>query len=449
MTGMKYEKIKTIILNVLVLASIVLTWGLWTYQPKYDFIENEESNIIQNVSVSNTQVDASIIIRPSTILIHKNNHHYGIIQGTEINKFMKQVKKWSFEEFKDISTTIPKDEFSSFIHGKGKIEIVYPDDFPIDMYRQMFEIEDNDVEGVNFDRIVIPVDQEKEAVIYFVSSKDRKVYKAMANGFSLQEIQSSYYDQAGKYTRYFAYNITETKTLFLPEGSITMNRLLYYTDELDPDKFKEALFSDPSFVKRDLLTYGEEYTDGSRLMSVNSIQNLLTYVNPAAQKIDIRGKDPLIIQKSIDFVNEHGGWTDTYHFAELNEEKRKVVFRLVTNNYPVFSRFGMSEVIQEWGANEVIKYQRPLFRLEISDRTSVPVQLLSGREMIEQLKQMKGFEEELVTDIVLGYELIKDSKREKVVALEPAWFCRYAGTWRKVTFKEDSEVGGGDVVGLE
>jgi regulatory protein YycH of two-component signal transduction system YycFG len=94
MNGMKYEKIKTIILTVLVLASIVLTGALWTYQPKYDFMENADSDYIQNVSVSNAQVDAGIIIRPSKILIHKDGKHYGIVQETEMNKLMKQVKKW-------------------------------------------------------------------------------------------------------------------------------------------------------------------------------------------------------------------------------------------------------------------------------------------------------------------------------------------------------------------
>jgi regulatory protein YycH of two-component signal transduction system YycFG len=451
MNGMTYEKIKTIILTVLVLTSIVLTGALWTYQPKYDFMENVDSDYIQNVSVSsNTQVDAGIIIRPSKILIHKDGKHYGIVQETEMNKLMKQVKKWSFDEFENISSTISKKDFLSFLHGKGKIEIIYPDDFPIEMYHYIFKIEDEGIQGVNFDRIVIPVEKEKEGIVYFVCMKDRKIYKATVNNFSLQEIQNTYYYQAEKYPRYFVYDIDVTKSLFIPEGPITMNRLQYYTDELDPDKFKQALFSNPSFVKQDLLTNGEEYTDGSSLMKINSTHKILSYVNPAAQRTLIQGQDPFLIQKSIDFVNEHGGWTDTYHFAEWDEKKRKVVFRLVKNSYPVFNAFGMSEVVPEWGDSEIINYSRPIFRLEIADRTNVSVQLPSGREVVKQLKDMRWFEKkELVYDIVLGYELIRDSQRDKIVVLEPAWFCLYDGTWRKIVFKENEEIKRGDVIGLE
>ena len=40
---MRYEKIKSIILTLLVLVSILLTWNLWTYQPNYDTMENSNT----------------------------------------------------------------------------------------------------------------------------------------------------------------------------------------------------------------------------------------------------------------------------------------------------------------------------------------------------------------------------------------------------------------------
>jgi regulatory protein YycH of two-component signal transduction system YycFG len=449
MTGMKYETAKTIILTFLVLTSIVLTWGLWTYHPKFDVIQNDE--YIQNVSVSNTQVDTAMIVRPSQILIHKNTAHYGIIEEGEISRLLKEMENWSLDDFENISSTIPKGDFLSFLHGKGKIEIVYPDDVPIDIYRDIFQIDDKDIEGISFDRIVIPIEKQQDFFVYFVSTDHRKVYKAAASNVSLEEIERLYNEEAEKYPRYFAYNISETKSIFLPENEVTMSRLQYYIDDLDPDKFKEALFSDPSFVKKDLLTFGEEYTDGSRLMDVDFLQKLLLYVNPAAQNTigHANRENSTFIQKSIDFVNEHGGWTDMYHFAEWDDEERKVVFRLVMNNYPVFNDYGMSEIIQIWGNNEISKYQRPLFRLEIPDRVSVTTKLLSGREVIQQLEKMKGFKKELVNGITLGYELVKDQEREKVVVLEPAWFCLYGGTWRKISVKETDEVRGGNAIGLE
>ncbi|MCL6573500.1 MAG: hypothetical protein K6T88_17750, partial [Bacillus sp. (in: Bacteria)] len=47
---MKYERLKSAILTLLVLGSILLTWALWTYQPNYDTME--DSNTVAEVALS-------------------------------------------------------------------------------------------------------------------------------------------------------------------------------------------------------------------------------------------------------------------------------------------------------------------------------------------------------------------------------------------------------------
>jgi regulatory protein YycH of two-component signal transduction system YycFG len=449
MTGTMYETVKTIVLTFLVLVSIVLTFGLWTYHPKYDVLQNAE--YIQHVSVSNTRVDTAMIVQPSQILIHKNNGHYGITKDEERNEILKEIKKWTIDDLENISSTIPIGKFLSFLYDKQRLELVYPDSIPIDVYRSIFQIKEKGLKNVYFDHIVIPLANKNELPVYFISTEKRKVYKALASDVVLSEI-NKLIAEIDRHPRYFPYSVSETKQIYLPEKEVAMDRLQYYTDELDPDKFKEALFSDPSFVKKDLITFGEEYTDGSRLMDVDFLQRMLLYVNPAAQVENNEGNEQSenLIQKSIDFINEHGGWTDIYHFARWNEEERKVVFRLTINGRPVFNEYGMSEIAQTWGHSELVTYQRPLFRLEIYDLVNVPRTLLSGHEVIEKLEKIKGFRKGLVKDITVGYELVKDPEREKVIILEPAWFYLYGQTWKKVPVDDqESEKRGGDVNGLE
>lgn len=442
---MKYETIKSIILTILVCTSVFLTWGLWTYQPKYDFIEN--AKYIQNVPVSNVAVDYATVVQPRYIFIHKNEQHYGMTHHSDIYKFMKEMKNWAFDHFENVSNTIKKEQFLSFIHGKGKIEIIYPDDVPIEMYQTIFQFEDEDVEKVQFDRIIIPMNENEEEInVYFVSADERSIYQAVAQDASIENLKQTYYAQAERYTPFLSYDISETKSLFLPARPLVLNRLQYYMDELSTDRFKDALFTDPSFVKKDVLTFGEEYTDGSRLMDVDLSKKLLLYVNPAARG-ETQTSDPTILQKSIDFVNDHGGWTDTYYFDRLDENDKKVTFRLFANGYPVFNRYGMAEIVQIWGENEIINYQRPLFTLAIPDRVSLPITLSSGYEVIDQLKKQKNIDHEVIDDIAIGYELIRDLERENIVMLEPAWYCLYNGTWRKIVMTTDERRG--DIIGLE
>lgn len=48
---MRYENIKSIILTILVVTSVLLTWNLWTYQPTFERIE-KEANTIQEVTIA-------------------------------------------------------------------------------------------------------------------------------------------------------------------------------------------------------------------------------------------------------------------------------------------------------------------------------------------------------------------------------------------------------------
>ncbi|MCL6617416.1 MAG: transcriptional regulator, partial [Anoxybacillus ayderensis] len=92
---MRYETIKSIVLTILVCTSVFLTWSLWTYQPKYDFIEN--AKYIQNVPVSNVAVDYGTVVQPRYIFIHKDAQHYGMTHHSDIYKFMKEMKNWTFD----------------------------------------------------------------------------------------------------------------------------------------------------------------------------------------------------------------------------------------------------------------------------------------------------------------------------------------------------------------
>ena len=46
-----YEKVKSIILTVLVVMSVILTWNLWSYQPNVEEL-GDKSNTVQEVILS-------------------------------------------------------------------------------------------------------------------------------------------------------------------------------------------------------------------------------------------------------------------------------------------------------------------------------------------------------------------------------------------------------------
>src|SRR5574342_267298 len=100
---MRYENIKSWILTILVLVSILLTWNLWTYQPNYDTMEN--SNTVKEVTVSEKQ-EVQSLVSPDQVLFHLKGKHYGTNNPVELDKMVKELRKWTFFDVKNVTDKV-------------------------------------------------------------------------------------------------------------------------------------------------------------------------------------------------------------------------------------------------------------------------------------------------------------------------------------------------------
>ncbi|MFL6517994.1 MAG: two-component system activity regulator YycH, partial [Bacillus sp. (in: firmicutes)] len=216
---MRYENIKSGILTILVLVSILLTWNLWTYQPNYKTMEN--SNYVEEVTLSEKQ-EVQKIIRPDQLLYHVKGKHFGTNNTDEIEKVIKALSGWSFFDVKKYSTEVKN--LKELIHGSGNTEIKFPGEVPIELYRSVLNIEGKKVPSFNFDRIIIDVDNaaKENGVVYFVSTENEQVYISHISSANLSEFKRNFYQKAAKYPRYFAYQASEKRTIFLPEKATEM-----------------------------------------------------------------------------------------------------------------------------------------------------------------------------------------------------------------------------------
>ncbi|MCM3570710.1 YycH family regulatory protein [Neobacillus mesonae] len=438
---MKYETIKSIILIILILLSVLLTWNLWTYQPNYEKMES--NNTLEEVTLSEKQ-EVQKIIRPDQVLFHIYGKHYGTNNRGELDKIIKEVSKWSFFDLKNYTNKV--NDFDELVHGTGNAEIIFPGEVPVELYRSVLKIEGEKPPSFTFDRMVINVEHsgEENGIVYFVSSENNQVFMAHISPANLNSFNQEFFKGGTKYPRFFAFKATETRTLFLPVNETKMMTYKYLPKILDSEAFKEALFDDPSFVQKSVLTNGEEYTNGSSKLTVNYDSNMLSYVNPTIDDNYLENAYDLV-KRGIDFVNEHGGWTDEFRYAEKDEYKRSVTFRLYSKEgYPVFSDIGLSEIYEVWGRNKVNKYIRPNIALELplAERT---VTQPSGYKALEFLQSKPNFKPELLQQMVLGYRMEKDTEENRLILLEPEWYYRYDNTWGRITMEDL----GGPAHGLE
>lgn len=440
---MNFERAKSIILMILIATSSYLTWSIWTYEPKYEKIDQ---NKYINIESDNQTVND--VVKPSHILIHRGSQHYQTSDQADIEKAEKKMASWKLYNLVRHSPQLTKKEFEDFIHADGTVEIIFSDDIPLALYKTAFQVEDKDVPTFSFDRIIYRQNdiQGQKATIYFASSENLNFLQASIDSKKLSDFNVTFYQNASSYPEYKSYWVNKQHQVFVPKQEVSLNRYKYYMGYLDIGNFKDALFPDPLNVRHETVANGEEYTDSTRLMSVHKDTYMISYINPS-EKSTVLSSSSDLLAKSIEFINNHAGWNESdYHFDRMNETYQSVSFRLYNEGYPVFSPLGMAEITEIWGDEQIYSYQRPYFTLDFKLPSETQrVVMPSGSEVMKQLKLKRSFDYANVEDVTMGYKLSISPLDTNLILLEPTWYYRSGGDWLTVPFDEP----GGKIDGLE
>lgn len=413
---MSMENFKTIVLINLVVISLFLTFNLWTYVPDSTSMQN--AKFVQgNEGMNQTKI--SDVVRPTSIIVHKDKNHYGSRREADIESIYKPLEVGELHDFKEISIT--KGDFLSYVHGEGKVELVFPTDIPFDAVKSMFNMKEKSTDKPkHFNRILLDPSRSKdqEIKINFVSDSDNfKIYEAKLSGVYLKDIVNAQNQFIVSAKPYFDYQLNDMKKLFLPDGTTELNNITYISSNLAVDTFKNALFSDPRYLSPITEMSKETFTDGIRSMEIENDRHMLKYKNSSVlteKTID----NLMLLQKSFEFVSGHSGSLDSYRLDYMN--KGETVFRLNEDGYSVFNEDGLAELRQIWGSEEVMEYERPLLSLNtkgIEQKVTLP----SGHVVIASLENNPEIKKQVIKDIGIGYKLSLDGQ---VVRLQPIWYVK-------------------------
>ena len=433
---MSFERLKSIVLLILVLMSVYLTWQIWTYQPTYE--KTDQSEYFQVKSDKKTTI--ADVVKPKNALFHVGEQHFQMNDEEEMNSIQLAFSKWSLYRFEEISHQGSEMGFLTFIHSlKVNTEINFTDQIPFKLYKSVFNVEIDEVPEFSFDKIIFTSANRnmEESVIYFISTKNRTIIQSIVNGERISTFYRMYYKHAREYPEYVKYQINKKKEIYLLKDPTPMKQYSYRLEYMkNINNLKYALFSDPTSVRQEYVPQGQEFTDGTRLLSVNRDLAMINFINPS-QKRKVISSTSDLLQQSIDFVNDHAGWDKRFRFSGLWQEEQKVVFRLFVNGLPVFNEAGMAEIEQVWGNEEIYQYQRPYFYLDVPLPESPTILLPSGQEAVEALKNIRNFNPEAIEDLEIGYQMTKSPLNSNFVNLEPAWYYRDGGAWIILPFGQE------------
>ncbi|WP_238599702.1 two-component system activity regulator YycH, partial [Bacillus cereus] len=104
---------------------------------------------------------------------HKDKNHYGSKREGDIESIYRTLEAGELNEFKEIS--IAKADFLSYVHGEGKIELIFPTNIPFDAVKSMFSMKEKSIaKPKHFNRIILDPSRsrDQEIKINFVSDGD-------------------------------------------------------------------------------------------------------------------------------------------------------------------------------------------------------------------------------------------------------------------------------------
>ncbi|PIC77245.1 hypothetical protein CSV74_06240 [Sporosarcina sp. P19] len=441
--GLKYiETIKSIVLLLLVSLSVLFTLAVWNYSPNYEPMEQ-----LQTVDISISEKKAiDEIIKPYKIITNLKDQVLGSTDTEKVDRILTEMNTWDLSDLHLVSQDMNKFDIAKILRQPSQMTFYFTGEVPMLVYDNVLLVDDVNIPEATFNRLVIDWGQSTQApVIHLLSEMSGLHYQMQVTLPNKTSFLRNVVDVGQSFDEYAEIDRGNAPFLAVPKDPITVMRNTYYQEEINPLRFRDALFSDPNAVRRNLVdSTHEEYGDDHAFMNVDTEIKRLNYVMPAVESQEIAIPSELLLN-TIDFINEHGGWTDEYRYAYMNPISRYVRFQLYVDGLPVFSdQSGTSEITETWGNQRVFKYIRPYYTLDVNIE---PVQetLPSGVEVAEVLRESEELDFDLIEEITPGYYMIRDVER-KLIILQPCWYYLIKGNWLRFA---PEELQGGDKIGLE
>lgn len=388
------EKIKTILLILLVASSIFLTWQIWTYQPTYESLLPTEYVAQEGLAEKKELLE---LVKPTMLIYHygediyratyPDTFQYTVIQG--------QMKDWYFYNFKEAGEEDVLLWQESMKEAQG-IELIFPTGIPISSLKELFQIQPEiNLQPTN--RIWIFYDHGSEEVAAFFFTEDNGQLTKAKTGLSQGDLKT-YLALGESRPEFEAVSFSEEHERAYPIHYVTKEPIelmehQYFYQRIPIENLIPYLFVDPSFVRQiQEREGGTFFTDGSKGLQYHQHELSMYFFHPVSESgpsVDTLLTN--VVQRSVQFVNQHQGWEDHYllHALEQQETEQevRVTFRKYMGNFPIYAKEEEKDVnmIQLGIHNERVRnYFRPLFQVDkLMNQTSR--RLPSGKELLEQL----------------------------------------------------------------
>lgn len=435
---MKYlEPIKSFLLFFLVGLSLTLTVMIWNYKPNHKFIEEEQ---LEDISIS-SRIEVEKTLNPYRVLARTEDSFKGTFTSSYSNFLLRYFQSTKASDLSLINNNLTNSQINELMYINNRITLFYGTEIPLQVFMKVLPFENQDLPEMSFNRLIVDwnsLEKSRELSILFLNTKNKTLYKTTIPNQSYTKFDNSFIKPLNKFLAYQENKMGNGLSIYTTTAAVEAVKYMYYIKNLSTDQFKEVLFEDANIVlQTDDSTFTEKYMDNMSFMTLDTKNRILNYVYPASEGVaDIMPSR--LLTDTFQYVNDHGGFNADYRVMNINRENHIVDYQMFYQGLPVFSSETTTKITTTWGDNQIYKYRRPFYVLEVDIPGEMSVvELSAGKDIIERFLRRED-----IQDIVLGYNLVQNSKLG-VFELMPSWFFLKDNGWELIRIEEIGGMTGG------
>ncbi|MFD1019441.1 YycH family regulatory protein [Thalassobacillus hwangdonensis] len=437
---MNIETLKSITLTILIAFSLFLTVSLWYYQPNLEPIDDKNVGADTNIEEGVTN-NLSELVVPDRVILHKQDRFYSFRNQLDRERFLSEVKNWTINGFSS----------RNFIPQKGLLaELHFPTAIPSSTIQNLFTLSEGAASGIipemNFKEVYF-VNDNNEKVEVFFKKEDEEGYMvtAIQSVSALQRLDMQKINEPlNEQLLFDAEGVTER--IFVPADARKIPDYVLLATDIDKEPLISTLFTERNNVRVSSTSdNGKRYYDSESEMEVPNGDKYMRFRTATSTELSNMTMGDVLVQ-SIDFVNDHTGWTNKFQLTELTD--RQATYRMHFQGIPLLNWDNLTTIHIEYVQQQVANYDRPLISIEgeldnsdgDEDNGNVR-QLPSGETVTSYL--VNNYDEDYlgrIEDVKIGYRLVSPAEASVVYYVQPYWHIKINGGWEQFEIDELSNM---------
>ncbi|GIM45851.1 hypothetical protein DNHGIG_14000 [Collibacillus ludicampi] len=410
------ETVKTWILTVLVLFSVVLSFKLWYSVPVYEAVDS--SGYVGGTAWGPGKT-VTQVLQPTRILVHLGDGRHAVILPDSDPYHMTRdlLRKATVSEFTPV--TWSESVWESTV-TKRSIEYDYGIEVQAQYLAQTLSLPSGMFNSLKARSLYLMYDADGNMRLLLKGDTAAYWAKVQIPADSLLEI----WNMAGKLPLYALYGDAK-HAYYLPSDKMKVPVDTYERNVFNTTQLMSSFFVDPSLTRRIAERDGSVIlTDGSRGVQFSSSTKMIDYTNPSTDLYTTGEEMDHSLEKAIEFVNDHGGMEGTYLAVDGSMQRditSSYLFRSYINGLPMDDSYFSIRV--KMRGNIVFEMVRSVVYPGVLVKRE-DAYVLSGPALLDSLRK-RGITNTTITDISLCY--VPEYAEKDRFLLRPVWFIQRKG----------------------